>query len=394
MDAQNNDIKEFVLNEYITLKLEDDQTEIYVMGEMFIQCKYLLINIPIKAISDYDTFDSIDDVADYLGWQENEQIGVEKLEENVRVNIHPLEEFWGHCSNLQAWIENGYDSRIIHSNLAFPLLKRLTEVGDPQAKKVFKDEIGFRFAEGSDNVKHFLLIEGYLDYLTKEELNSIGAISYIRLIPDTENVLKFLIDFYKKNKVEKEIIFDELNNRLETDFENAKDFFADVVFKEISNVDLEYLAKGPNINLSILIFEKLYNSKKINIFTLKKEILKRFKDCTDSLKEYIVEGGLLFNFSKQKLNELGAAEFVLSKIKTCKDCSNLGQRPFIDSIEMLIDEDIYKTDDKFYENDDTCSILGRFVNPEVNYCDCLDGSEIPDTTIIKLHHISDIYGWI
>ncbi len=393
MDAQNN--KEFVLNEYITLKLEDDQTEIYVKSERFMQCKYLLINIPVKDIRDFDTFDSIDDVADYLGWEENEQIGVERLEDYMLANIHPQEELWGHCSNLQAWIESGYDSRIIHSNLAFPLLKRLTEVGDPQAKKKFKDEIGFRFAEGSDNVKHFLLIEGYLDNLTKEELNSIGAISYIRLFPDTENILEILIDFYKINKIKKDFIFDELNHRLETDFEVVKDFFIDEeFFDEISKVDLEYLAKRPNNNLSILIFEWLYNSEKINIFTLKKEILKRFEDCANSLKDYIVEGGLLFYFSRPELHELGAADFVFSKLKTCKDCINFRGRSFIDSIEMSIDEEFYEQNYNFFENDDSCSLVGKYINPETNFCDFFDNSEVPETITIKLRNINDIYGWM
>jgi len=38
---------EFKINEYITLKLEQEHTEIYLLGKHFIQCKYLLLNIPI-----------------------------------------------------------------------------------------------------------------------------------------------------------------------------------------------------------------------------------------------------------------------------------------------------------------------------------------------------------
>lgn len=64
------------------------------------------------------------------------------------MDITPEEEFWGHCSNLQAWVENNYDTRLLHSNIAFPLLKKLTEAGDPNTNKVFKEEIARRFESG------------------------------------------------------------------------------------------------------------------------------------------------------------------------------------------------------------------------------------------------------
>ncbi|KKN50191.1 hypothetical protein LCGC14_0635370, partial [marine sediment metagenome] len=44
-------------------------------------------------------------------------------------DITPEAEFWGHCSNFQVWAEQNYDTRLLHSNLSFPLLKKLTEIG-------------------------------------------------------------------------------------------------------------------------------------------------------------------------------------------------------------------------------------------------------------------------
>ncbi len=41
-------MKEFKVNEYITLKLEGIKTNIYVKGQLFNQCKFLLLNIPIE----------------------------------------------------------------------------------------------------------------------------------------------------------------------------------------------------------------------------------------------------------------------------------------------------------------------------------------------------------
>lgn len=27
-------------------------------------------------------------------------------------------EYWGHCSNMQVWAENNYDSRLLHRSIA------------------------------------------------------------------------------------------------------------------------------------------------------------------------------------------------------------------------------------------------------------------------------------
>ena len=91
-----------------------------------------------------------------------------------QLNIPPETEFWAHCSNLQVWVEYGYNTKMLHRNLAFPLLKRLTEVGDSQAKRVFKEEIAKRFESGFEPVVKFLIIQGYMEYFTREELEIIG----------------------------------------------------------------------------------------------------------------------------------------------------------------------------------------------------------------------------
>ena len=59
-------MSEFTINSFITLKLEDGKTNIYVLGELFIQCKYLLMNIPIQDIERYDEINSIDEAAEKL----------------------------------------------------------------------------------------------------------------------------------------------------------------------------------------------------------------------------------------------------------------------------------------------------------------------------------------
>ncbi|MHA1492280.1 MAG: leucine-rich repeat domain-containing protein, partial [Promethearchaeota archaeon] len=85
------------------------------------------------------------------------------------VIIPPETEFWAHCSNLQAWAEHGYNTRLLHSNIAFPLLKKLAKVGDPLARKMFKEEVAERFLSGSESVQRYLISEGYLKHFTWDE---------------------------------------------------------------------------------------------------------------------------------------------------------------------------------------------------------------------------------
>ena len=156
---------EFRINKYITLQLRDKITEIFVEEKLFNQCfgLYLMIH---KYNQDHWDIESIDEA------YQNFNIGQYGINLDD-IKLSPEDEFWGHCSNLQAWVENDYDTRLIHYNLAFPLLKRLTEVGDPLAKKVFKEEIAKRYKSGFPSVVKYLEEEGYLEYLSKEELEAL-----------------------------------------------------------------------------------------------------------------------------------------------------------------------------------------------------------------------------
>lgn len=162
---------EFKVNQYISLKLEDGrkgkETVIYVNGKRFNQCKFLLLNIPIDKIKLFDEIESVDEASERLD---------RSLEKGSKLKgpfIPPEIEFWGHCSNLQVWFENDYNTRLIHSNLAFPLLEKLTEVGDPLAKKVFKEEIAKRFLSGHLPVMEYLRYQDYMDYLNEEEMEYV-----------------------------------------------------------------------------------------------------------------------------------------------------------------------------------------------------------------------------
>ncbi|MFW9988502.1 MAG: hypothetical protein ACFFC3_07590 [Candidatus Odinarchaeota archaeon] len=120
--------------------------------------------MPVENFGDLEKTDSIDDFV-----EKNDNII--EITNNIDLRISPKTIFWAHCSNLQVWYENGYNSGLIHSNLAFPLLKELTIAGDKLAESVFKDLIANRFENGNLTVKNYILKNGYLYYLNREELS-------------------------------------------------------------------------------------------------------------------------------------------------------------------------------------------------------------------------------
>ncbi len=173
---------EFIINKYLTLRLENNKTNIYVDDEYISGCKYLLLTVPTVELNLVDRIDSIDDAAEILD---------NSLEDyNNKCFITPEVEFWGHCSNLQAWAENDYNTRLLHRSLAFHLLRKLAEAGDPIARKVFKKEIIERFMSDSITVKMYLIEDRYLAYLDPEEIKYILINCRALLPPKYESYLQ------------------------------------------------------------------------------------------------------------------------------------------------------------------------------------------------------------
>ena len=297
-------VKEFKINDYIKLKLEGDRTNIYVKNRIFTQCMYLLLNIPVDKVRKYDDIDSIDEVAEILD---------RSMEGGGRgmYHIDPEEEFMGHCSNMQAWAENDYDTRILHRNLAFPLLKRLSDVGDPLAKNRIKEEVALRYASGHDAVMTFLADNGYLKYLNRDELeylledNKIPIISALarisnditmafetqsvnirlmRLIRDaSKNIgyqnIPFIISHLNKDFSEKSQ--EVLVNFIYSNFRNQKDF----PLMEFLNNHIEFF-KELDLN-SIMYDEKIIGFLRGNILHLREKGVKNVNDIKLPEDEYL-----------------------------------------------------------------------------------------------------------
>ena len=245
----------YSINKFLDLRLENDRTNIYVNNELFLQCKYLLLEIPISEIESFEEISSINEVIDKLD-------KTLEVSENKDNRISPEIQFWGHCSNLQAWYENNYNSCLMHSNLVFPLLKRLTEVGDVIAKNVFKEEIAKRFEEGQLNVIQCLLYNGYLNYLNEDEKEYILDQLSAKLFKIIANKLKGFMNFSQHNYL-------KINNIMEL-----------AIF-----IDLKY-----NKSFLLHIFEKLpkdVKEKFANIVILHLNY-KEFKDFKISYGKFYI----------------------------------------------------------------------------------------------------------
>ena len=150
-------MKEFKLNRLLTLKFEEDKTEIYVNEKKFIQCKSILLK---KRISEIKEFLLVSESIDILAENQEKDL-----------YLPPETEYWAHCSNLQAWVESDYNPLLLHSNLSIPLLRELMLSGDSKAAKIFKELISQRIVEGNPKVI-LLLLEEYevLSVFKVEEL--------------------------------------------------------------------------------------------------------------------------------------------------------------------------------------------------------------------------------
>jgi Leucine-rich repeat (LRR) protein len=193
-------LKEFKISKILSLKLEKGRfdgerneidygeerfsTRIYVNNKPFAICAYLLIVNP-QNDERFEEIESIDDAKklldDHLEYDANP----------AKFNISPKQEFWAHCSNLQAWYENDYDTRLLDSKLAFPLLQKLMKVGDSKAKKRYAEELLERYAKGNKDIKYMLLHSDYFDDIPFEEQISIIE------DPDDYNVMVLLNDVLK-----------------------------------------------------------------------------------------------------------------------------------------------------------------------------------------------------
>ncbi len=253
-------MKQFVINKHLCLRLEKNQTVIYVDGEPFDQCKYILLSRKIDELEELLSLDSIDELAGKL------DNSMERKRDSVEISTET--EFWAHCSNLQMWYENNYDSRLLHSNLAFPLLKRLTEVNDIKAQGVFREEIAKRFESRYPSVVAYLIRERYYEFLPFDYLINI-IIDRDLFKTVTDEGYEFDFGLYlngigeKYSRIIKNKIIDIIHDQRLDDLMFLHD---NGLLENLNKKDLIHLIESSEIDLVGKFFEALMDSEKYDYY--------------------------------------------------------------------------------------------------------------------------------
>lgn len=203
------------INKQITVILAHGTPMIYFNNKFFRICSYILLINP-QENKEFEEIDSIDEAQGVLS---SDLDGLQT--EDIRgLGISEEEEFWAHCSNLQAWVENGYDTKILHSNLSFPLLKKLAEDGDLQAKKIYRSEILKRFESKYFPTIDYLTVSGFTKIFSEEECKELTQLYYESLDNYIEDLKRDIKNAYGREIREEEIKevlcrdYDELEHRV------------------------------------------------------------------------------------------------------------------------------------------------------------------------------------
>ena len=135
---------------------------IYICGDLFLTCQKVALNIRPSETIKYENFDNIDDIINFYKFN---------APYKGRISISPEEEFWAHCSNIQAWVESDYNTSILAKDLSFPILMKLCKRGVQRFKTILKEEIIYRIKSGGVKMLHYFMTDEdkYLDYLTEDD---------------------------------------------------------------------------------------------------------------------------------------------------------------------------------------------------------------------------------
>ncbi len=146
----------FVVSEHLEVAWDDEEKRVQVLvdGKPIGLCTSLVANIDEYGEGPEQFYDeninSIDRLLNQQFFNQDDSI--------IERNALPIEEeVAAHASNIQAWAENEYSANLLHSSIAFPLLKELARLGDAKAKQVINAELLDRFSNGIDSTREALL---------------------------------------------------------------------------------------------------------------------------------------------------------------------------------------------------------------------------------------------
>ncbi|TFG12358.1 MAG: DNRLRE domain-containing protein [Promethearchaeota archaeon] len=346
------------INHYITLKLEYGRTFIYVNGKRFVQCIRLVLNIQKNEIPLYDEIESIDEAAEVY----QNHIYQNRIVRGLMAapvpdqshNITPEQEFWGHCSNLQAWVENNYDTRILMSNISFPLLRELSKAGDPVARRVYKEEIALRLESGYRSVVQYILAQGYLGEFSSDEFETmLDSTDLIQKLSSDLKVLSSLLNscIRKFPTLIEKIIIQVLN------LPSSENILLSMIRRDISYSQLPGFIKDYSM---LRISQFLINMKNILESYLKK--------VDENKQESILNCVKAINEQLSKYEKI----YHLSKKRSYLDRSPIFQKPIIKNLpleQFETDKVKAKTFKAKYKISSRCRFCGKMIPKDKDFCE-------------------------
>ncbi len=339
----------FRVNDFITLKLENGQTNIYLDNNIFRQCKFLLLEIPIDKVSFFSELSSIDEAAERL----------DKSMERAPIGIPVEVRFWAHCSNLQVWAESNYNTTLLHSNLSFPLLKELCKLGDLIAKKCFKEEVAKRLASGYVPVVRYLLVEGYLESFNRLELEVIF-----------QHLESFLVKIEKTGLDYDESIFEILRGLTRLNFSRAEKIFRKMIINTFNAGDsMQFLQIMSSESLRYLGREDIYwdfiSSTSKNFFENLNQIANmdfdKYLEENPDLEDFEYEDFQNIIFQAQEtlnfLNKIPIYYF----IRFMRNLASFPIEDIANLLDLISDNNYYLDDVKVILNDNWLKFKNLFV---------------------------------
>ncbi|TFF88170.1 MAG: hypothetical protein EU549_03520 [Promethearchaeota archaeon] len=276
--------KEFIVNESLKVRLENGKSVIYINDEPFRTCVSIFIEDPSENFTDYTNYESIDAIN-----FTNPSV-LEILENESEISSESL--FWVHCSNLQVWAENNYDTRLLHSQVSFPILKQLSQGGNLEAREAYKLETIKRFKTCYPWVFHYI-VEECIDDFPKEEIieiyNSIN-------LDDLKHIKDFFPDWLQyRIELDILVVLSEYNK-------DAKERLIELILETLKSDNIENIGKVINEHL---IKSLDYDILNINFDSIDKNLSEKL-----ILLTYII-------FLKDCVNrDIEKAEKILRKIIT------------------------------------------------------------------------------
>lgn len=139
----------FKINKYISISLEGKNIILYVLNIKFKEFTYSKYNKIVQNCSFIDKI-NLDDNA---------------ILDNLKKDLENIKNSFLFYKLLYFWISHKYNTNFLDYQISFPILKKLVQVGDPKAKKVFYNEILKNLWGGDPLVIKYLMRENYYDYL-------------------------------------------------------------------------------------------------------------------------------------------------------------------------------------------------------------------------------------